>query len=654
MAPHRSALLVAVHAAAFRVSWAVHSALELPADARSLDVATNLAKETLDLRWELRFDAQQGAKVTVVVDGPEALTVIGLSAPDPSSDRPGLAILKLDYECDKGIFHMIGTPTPKNAASAATSIADGWRGRFVPAVVSVLAGALALGRLRAAFLLGLILALAASLGLHVWASSVCEGATTLTLVVASEQWAALGGCGMCPEEYQRKGRFFEWRAPCDVQAAVGAVESAAKNCIESASDECAGLPLNSESVCGLNGWCTGLTEPPAACSLPVEFVQTCMHSHFSSVLIPTTAAGYTFLNRLLRCADKGRPVEGRPYTSSGAISVVAPVRWTVGRNRSSWAASVDARTATALTAMDVPRDWSAEIAAQAADEWLRHGQEEHASVASFSRFSLDLLRFAAPPELLDAAHTAAADEVRHATQAFGLAARFRGEPLAGVAVDGFPVAVVELAPSLDTLAVQAMEEGCFGESAAVARLAYALAHVVPASPSRDIVARLLEDEARHAALAWATVRWAAGSGAGVRWSRGRRHGAGMGGRQERQVSDLATMPPPPLLAWGGRVPARIAAEITDLVNDVWVAPWAAALVSSSGGGGGGAFAALFPGVVLGPAAGTPWGDAVVEAARRVRQHLWPLLVTGEATALVPILPASAPAAAQVIAAVAAV
>ena len=39
-----------------------------------------------------------------------------------------------------------------------------------------------------------------------------------------------------------------------------------------------------------------------------------------------------------------------------------------------------------------------------AQAWLEAGQAEHASVASFSRFSLELLRFAAPPQLLLDAH----------------------------------------------------------------------------------------------------------------------------------------------------------------------------------------------------------------------------------------------------------
>ena len=46
--------------------------------------------------------------------------------------------------------------------------------------------------------------------------------------------------------------------------------------------------------------------------------------------------------------------------------------------------------------------------------WRSNGLAEHASVASFSRHSLQLLALAAPADLVEASHRAAIDEVAHA------------------------------------------------------------------------------------------------------------------------------------------------------------------------------------------------------------------------------------------------
>ena len=47
-----------------------------------------------------------------------------------------------------------------------------------------------------------------------------------------------------------------------------------------------------------------------------------------------------------------------------------------------------------------------------AREWLRAASFEHASIASFNRFSLELLVLGAPADLVDRANRAALDEVR--------------------------------------------------------------------------------------------------------------------------------------------------------------------------------------------------------------------------------------------------
>ena len=54
------------------------------------------------------------------------------------------------------------------------------------------------------------------------------------------------------------------------------------------------------------------------------------------------------------------------------------------------------------------------------DFWLRTARLEHASVASFHQFALDLMKFGASPELLMRTNKAILDEISHAKAAFAI------------------------------------------------------------------------------------------------------------------------------------------------------------------------------------------------------------------------------------------
>jgi hypothetical protein len=246
--------------------------------------------------------------------------------------------------------------------------------------------------------------------------------------------------------------------------------------------------------------------------------------------------------------------------------------------------------------------WTIDVSKTVADEWLRDGQHEHASVASFARFSLDLLRFGAPPHLLLASQVAGADEVRHAQDSFGLAARF-GEKADGVHVGYFPIERVDLTPTLTAMTNRTFEEGCNGESAAVVRIAYTLRFVHEASPVRAVLQQLLAEEARHAALAWSTVRWALGQGAELSPPLPAQPSQLARKTQGNHVFSSA-------LTWGGRLAPDIVSEIDELVADVWIKPWQQMLLQSP--------AADLPDV---PVAAGILGEALVEAVGLVRGEM---------------------------------
>lgn len=143
--------------------------------------------------------------------------------------------------------------------------------------------------------------------------------------------------------------------------------------------------------------------------------------------------------------------------------------------------------------------------ARLAESWAEAALAEHASIGSFGRFALQLLAVGAPPELLEQAHHAALDEVRHARQSFAVASAYAGEALGP---GPLPLEGDLLGPTdLRSVLVATVTEGCVGETlAAMEAEACAVACVEP--EVRDILAGIAADEARHAALAWAFARWA--------------------------------------------------------------------------------------------------------------------------------------------------
>jgi hypothetical protein len=138
----------------------------------------------------------------------------------------------------------------------------------------------------------------------------------------------------------------------------------------------------------------------------------------------------------------------------------------------------------------------------------RHYREaallEHASIAAFARFTLQLLELGAPAELCSAAQEAMGDETLHAQLCFTLASRYAGQPLAPGPLSMSGV----LAPAtLDDVARLCLLEGCVGETLAAIEAAEALAGATDPEVRRALE-RIAHDERRHAELAFRFVAWA--------------------------------------------------------------------------------------------------------------------------------------------------
>ena len=189
-----------------------------------------------------------------------------------------------------------------------------------------------------------------------------------------------------------------------------------------------------------------------------------------------------------------RECTGRPFVVDDH-AITAPVR----AGNDGWADALAPRL-DRLSAME-----RADLAAA----WMKDGLGEHASVASFGRFALELMAVGAPPALIAATHRAILDEIRHAQLCFGLASAYAG---AAIAPGTFPFSgYVEISTDLATIAARAVREGCIGETLAALALDDRIA-TTDDPVVRDVLASLAEDEARHAELAWRAVAWAVRAG----------------------------------------------------------------------------------------------------------------------------------------------
>jgi hypothetical protein len=184
---------------------------------------------------------------------------------------------------------------------------------------------------------------------------------------------------------------------------------------------------------------------------------------------------------------EGLPVCGRPFLVGGRA------RKARLRNAVSWAEPC------ALPS----RELSEEARRAVVTHWSEMALMEHASVAAFSRFLLELLSLGAPAELVRDASRALGDEIAHAELCFALASSYAGRPIApgALSIAGAldPKTAVEIGHT-------AFLEACLGEVQAVAEARAALEGArEPAVQSA--LSRIVEDEARHAELGFRFVKW---------------------------------------------------------------------------------------------------------------------------------------------------
>jgi hypothetical protein len=196
-----------------------------------------------------------------------------------------------------------------------------------------------------------------------------------------------------------------------------------------------------------------------------------------------------------RFVCRATPACGRPFVVDGAARTAALAKG------GDWCAVCDALN---------PTELSSEERATVARHFCDAGLMEHASIAAFARFSLQLLALGAPAELVEETTRAIEDETRHAKICFGIAARYGDR--------AFGPGKLELTGALEALdllgvADLVITEGCLGETSAALEAAWAAEAAEPALA--QLLRGIADDELRHAALAFRFVAWAAAQDARV-------------------------------------------------------------------------------------------------------------------------------------------
>lgn len=183
---------------------------------------------------------------------------------------------------------------------------------------------------------------------------------------------------------------------------------------------------------------------------------------------------------------------GRPFL------VESEIRQAEVKRRSDWSSDLGSRLAHLNAKLsDAQR-------AELAEAWTNIALMEHASVAAFARFQLQLLALGSPAELIEATNQALVDETRHARLAFGLSEVFSGVSCGPgpLSIDGALSTV-----DLEEIALLVLLEGCIGETCAAMEAEWAAERCRDAVLG-ELVSEIGADEKRHAELAWRFIGWA--------------------------------------------------------------------------------------------------------------------------------------------------
>jgi hypothetical protein len=243
------------------------------------------------------------------------------------------------------------------------------------------------------------------------------------------------------------------------------------------------IPDECKGEWGYDAVCFQLPEGASCAEVPIP--ELCLLTRYNCGLADmgeTVSCGPFTVNDACCYVVTGVCPIGRPFMVAGVARVAAL------RPESSWASA----PAPDLRSLDDATK------AALADAYARDGLREHASVASFARFTTQLQALGAAPDLIAASLRASVDELRHAQRCFGLASAYAGSPIGPGPLD---VRACLAASDLEAVALSLASEGCIAET--VSMLLLAAARDRARDPAvRACLSEMLTDELEHVLLAW--------------------------------------------------------------------------------------------------------------------------------------------------------
>ena len=270
-----------------------------------------------------------------------------------------------------------------------------------------------------------------------------------------------------------------------------------------------GMPLD----CKAHLVSTAMQAPPGTCGFDAGFFSlnyncfsapaapaTCAGAYTDACILSTYSCGLTQGGMSIACGPVNEIQGLCCYVIDGDCAVGRP--FTVG-GRARLGALVPGEGWRALLAPELS-GLDAATRAALADAWGQEALFEHASIASFARFVMQLLALGAPAELVLSAQRALVEEHGHARACLGLASAYAGLalqpaalPIEGALDESGALAIVE------SLA----REGCVAETVAALQARHAC------DEARDPVVKaaldgIAREETEHAALAWRALAWA--------------------------------------------------------------------------------------------------------------------------------------------------
>ncbi len=258
------------------------------------------------------------------------------------------------------------------------------------------------------------------------------------------------------------------------------------------------IPASCTTDADCPGQHCGYHEDPGMCSDGVFLVRSYACTTDSDECVAATDCGTpdyehrcSLEDGIRTCSARGLCGIGRPFLVDGAARVASV------SEGSPWCDAAMFLSPSGSGSLCTLRDVAI------GNHWLRVGLMEHASVAAFSRFAMQLLSVGAPASLVQATASAMADEIAHARSCFAFASSHLGRRVGPgpLTTDG-----VGANTRLEEVLVNCVLEGCIGETVAAIEAEACAANATDPLVA-DTLRRISDDERRHAELAWQFVHW---------------------------------------------------------------------------------------------------------------------------------------------------